>query len=401
MKLSIIRNLAVAALLSTTLISGAMAATIDATELDLTTGDVGKALAPLLLRPEAAALKAVVEDAVTKGTPLHSKLAKTALIDLIAKYEHGLGIKKASLRDNFFADENLDVAHIADLLVGKTAAQIEAEAVDHHWNAFLASDAGKRLAAKKDAEIRFGSKDKADAFLAAKPTKLVDAQRLAKEAEDYYAHDAALKRNIGEIGSLRSSLATSSISVSDVDAILVGLGITVADLGLPTITDGKAYLKAAFAAIKTEGAQFETALSKNTATMKQLRLDIVAASSHTPPPPPLGSPKGSPKSSSTSSHKKAYNPADFDGMPLLTMAEFSGMTDPIEQARLRAIFDGLSSDQKAAYERMAEPTRSRSRSASPDNSLEARVARNPGMTPKQLQAAGIINKEEFRTLSGL
>ena len=394
MKLSIIRNLAVAALLSTTLISGAMAATIDATELDLTTGDVGKALAPLLLRPEAAALKAVVEDAVTKGTPLHSKLAKTALIDLIAKYEHGLGIKKASLRDNFFADENLDVAHIADLLVGKTAAQIEAEAVDHHWNAFLASDAGKRLAAKKDAEIRFGSKDKADAFLAAKPAKLADAQRLTKEAEDYYSHDAALKRNIGEIGSLRSSLATSSISVSDVDAILVGLGITVADLGLPTITDGKAYLKAAFAAIKTEGAQFETALSKNTATMKQLRLDIAAAASHMPPPP-LGSPKGSP----TSSHKKAYNPADFDGMPLLTMAEFSGMTDPIEQARLRAIFDGLSSDQKAAYERMAEPTRSRS--ASPDNSLEARVARNPGMTPKQLQAAGIINKEEFRTLSGL
>ena len=279
MKLSIIRNLAVAALLSTTLISGAMAATIDATELDLTTGDVGKALAPLLLRPEAAALKAVVEDAVTKGTPLHSKLAKTALIDLIAKYEHGLGIKKASLRDNFFADENLDVAHIADLLVGKTAAQIEAEAVDHHWNAFLASDAGKRLAAKKDAEIRFGAAkgSKASDFLSAKPSTLTDAQAFAKEAEDYYAVKTALPRTIDEVRDLRSQLAKASISSADVDTILGEVGVVVTDLGL-TAADGKGRIKEAFAVMIAENASFETALAKNTSTIKQLRSDLVVAS---------------------------------------------------------------------------------------------------------------------------
>jgi len=297
----------------------------------------------LLARSEASTLKVAVDEALAKGTSLHTSMAKPALIALIAKYEEGFAKKNKTLRENFFADEGLDLAAIDHLLVGKTAAQIEAEAVDLHWNAFLASDAGKRLAAKKDAEIKFGTAkgSKASDFLSAKPTKLTDAQALAKEAEDYYAHDAALKRNIGEIGSLRSSLATSSISVSDVDTILTGLGITVADLGLTPTADGKAYLKAAFAAIKGEGSAFEAALGKNTATMKQLRLDIAAAASHMPPPPPpLVSPKGSPKGSPISG-RKTYNAADFDGMPLLTMAEFSGMTDPIEQARLRAIFDGF------------------------------------------------------------
>ena len=278
MKLSIIRNLAVAALLSTTLISGAMAATVDAAELDLSTGDVGKALAPLLARPEGATLKVEVEKAIHAGTALHSALDKTALIELLGKYEHGLATKNKAMRDNFWASEGLDPADITSLLVGKSAAQIEAEAVDLHWNAFLTSDAGKRLAAKKDAEIRFGTAkgSKASDFLAAKPTKLADVKTLAQEAEDHYAVANALPRTIKEVQDLRNQLAKASISQSDVDTILGEVGADISELGL-TATDGKARVKEAFAAMIAENAAFEAALSRNTATMKQLRIDLATA----------------------------------------------------------------------------------------------------------------------------
>ena len=353
MKLSIIRNLAVAALLSTTLISGAMAATIDATELDLTTGDVGKALAPLLARPEGATLKAEVEKAINAGSALHSGLAKPALLDLIAKYEAGLATKKGALRENYWASEGLDPADISKLLVGKTAAQIEAEAVDHHWAAFLASETGKRLAAKGDAEVKFGAAagTKASAFLAAKPTKLADVQAVTKDAEDYYAPDASLKRNIGEITSLKAKLAVSSISVSDVDTLLAGLGVNVADLGLAATSDGKAYLKAAFAAIKGEGSAFEAALAKNTVTMKQLRSDIAAAAFA--PPPPSASPKGSP----TSSRKRApsYSPADFNGLPLLSLADFGSLSEE-QKTAFQTAFAKMPAEKQEAYQKMAEPT---------------------------------------------
>ena len=279
MKLSIIRSLAVAALLSTTLISGAMAATIDATELDLTTGDVGKALAPLLARPEGATLKAEVEKAINAGSALHSGLAKPALLDLIAKYEAGLATKKGALRENYWASEGLDPADISKLLVGKTAAQIEAEAVDHHWAAFLASETGKRLAAKGDAEVKFGAAagTKASAFLAAKPTKLADVQAVTKDAEDYYGVKTALPRTIKEVQDLKVQLTKASIAPADVDTILGEVGVTVADLGLAQTADGKAYLKAAFKAMLDENATFEAALNRNTATMQQLRLDLAAA----------------------------------------------------------------------------------------------------------------------------
>ena len=252
-----IKNLAVAALLSTTLMSSAMAATIGAIDLDGVTGDVGKALAPLLLHPEVAYLKSLVEDATYKGTPLYSDLAKPALIDLIAKCAHGFGIKNATLRDNFFVDEGIDVSHIDRLLVGKSARQLEAEAVDTCWGAFLTSPLGVRLAdkvkANADAEIRFGSAtgSKASDFLAHKPGTLAGAEELIREATDYYDVNQALPRAIKEVRDLRRCLATASIVPSDVDILLhtSGFGTIVRKL---SGSDGKNRMLEALEKIKME-----------------------------------------------------------------------------------------------------------------------------------------------------
>ena len=251
-----IKNLAVAALLSTTLMSSVMAATIGAIDLDGVTGDVGKALAPLLLHPEVAYLKSLVEDATYKGTPLYSDLAKPALIDLIAKCAHGFGIKNATLRDNFFVDEGIDVSHIDRLLVGKSARQLEAEAVDTCWGAFLTSPLGVRLAdkvkANADAEIRFGSAtgSKASDFLAHKPGTLAGAEELIREATDYYDVNQALPRAIKEVRDLRRSLIESIILPKHVEILFSEAGFY--DLGKLSSADGWGCLREALEKIKME-----------------------------------------------------------------------------------------------------------------------------------------------------
>ena len=68
------------------------------------------------------------------------------------------------------------------------------------------------------------------------------------------------------------------MTVKEVDDMLTELGYDVSSLSL-TSSDGKERVKEAMLALISEGRDFETALAKNTVTMKSLRAEIAAEKS--------------------------------------------------------------------------------------------------------------------------
>ena len=89
MRVSIIRNLAVAALLSTTLMNGTIACDTDAVTLADTTQGIGKALHALrsydiTTHPEITPLLAKVDSAIGSKVTLHSNFTASNLLALIA-----------------------------------------------------------------------------------------------------------------------------------------------------------------------------------------------------------------------------------------------------------------------------------------------------------------------------
>ena len=309
--------------------SFAFAAQIDERDLE-PTGDIGKALAPLLARPEAADLKAAVENALATHTPIYSKGGKADLIAAIAKYEAASSIDTISMLS----------PDVASILVGKSAVEMEQEQINVRWCDFINSSIGARIVWKGDGELRFGSVagTRASDFLANRPRTLAATEALIKEATDYYDVNQAFPRVIREVQDLKYQLAVTSISAGDVDTLFYDAGFRSIVRKLESM-DGKGRIIEALEKIKDQQREREETLRDSTEIMYKILLEnerlkkIIAdsgISSFVPPSPPPANPY--------LAAAKAKTPDLFSGdeMPLYSWREsgenFSSQLSTEEQA---------------------------------------------------------------------
>lgn len=342
MSTNIIRNFAVAVLLSTTLMNSIIACQINEAELNNPSTDIGDQIEKLkstlrhIRNPHAQDLQELIGKIDTaKGTSkvFHSPLEKD-YIGLALLYFNGLYLGEVNSQDTTLQTAQLKrlnaPEHISDLFsdtpVDPAISQEakDAKAVYDVFINHLITNAHESLTPDPVTgipsiigKLKIRGITPADQWIidnfnpkihkASEIEKISDEHKkaikdstilAAIKAEENQQFVRALRN---EIAALRSGGTPSAIpaptsaaiaatassaipaptasgmSQSDAEDILRSAGIIPSDLGLTPQADGRTYLTEAFKSMKDEAKDFETALAKNTATIKELRSRISAA----------------------------------------------------------------------------------------------------------------------------
>jgi hypothetical protein len=298
MSANIIKSLAVAALLSTTLINGAIACDIDAAELDILVKDTSKGIGQKIQslkqdivdeyvigkgKAEIERFLAIIEDAITNSKTLHSPVEKSVLEATLGEYDNlytSPVLSPGSDTTDILARLTMRKAphSIVDLFTDAPGGSA-IDPVKAHWDSFLASDPAAQIIKSKapNKTLGFHSNMKASDFLA-QPGDLLEAQARARAATDYYRSDNALPRNIDLVRDLKRQVAAggSSLSTSDVTAILTGLGLDKVAKRLTAI-DGKGQVSEALAKLKAQKEEADNLLSDSTKDVLAIKALIANA----------------------------------------------------------------------------------------------------------------------------
>ena len=155
----------------------------------------------------------------------------------------------------------------------KTAEEIEQGNINARWSSFRVSGYVDLLRQEGESILSFTSGMKASEFIK-RPSTLVDAEERIRATTELYQQK--LQDNISLVRSLRTQIETASMTVKEVDDMLIELGYDVPSL---TSLDAIERVKEAMLALRSEGSDFEAALAKNTKTMNSLRAEIKAEKS--------------------------------------------------------------------------------------------------------------------------